>query len=449
MISMRYGQRLAEGKGLTWTDGAKVEGYSNLMWTLMMAAVQRLGATQATASAWILALNAVCLGWLACAVRRLARALGAGAWAAVWAGIVCAFSFDFLRGALSGLEMVAVAALTAEALAQGAEAEAQGRAWRLWPFALAGMLALVRVDGAWAAGLILGLGLRRERRWRRWAFAAGLALGPAFAAEIFRLVYYGAWVPNTYLLKADYWPGKYGDAAAKLGLSLLRYPGAALAALGALGIRRLRPYGAVLAALALYCIWSGEDYYDFFRFFAPGFPLLFALAFAVVESFPGAKAKKIACAALAVLSLNALTDLGDLFFAGWDRSRELVEIGVTLGRKLPANDVLASCWAGDVFYFSGLRGVDLLGKCDAHVAAVRPDPSLGGSGHNKMDLEYSFSKLKPDWILVPVPTFSARDEAYTIAPYDLRVLQNSSFQKHCYASLEQISPRWALCHCRW
>ena len=36
-ISLRYAERLAHGKGLTWTGGEAVEGYSNLLWVLLMA----------------------------------------------------------------------------------------------------------------------------------------------------------------------------------------------------------------------------------------------------------------------------------------------------------------------------------------------------------------------------------------------------------------------------
>lgn len=37
-ISLRYSWRLLHGHGLTWTDGAPVEGYSNLLWVLLVAA---------------------------------------------------------------------------------------------------------------------------------------------------------------------------------------------------------------------------------------------------------------------------------------------------------------------------------------------------------------------------------------------------------------------------
>ena len=33
-VSLRYAERLLHGDGLTWTDGERVEGYSNLLWVL-------------------------------------------------------------------------------------------------------------------------------------------------------------------------------------------------------------------------------------------------------------------------------------------------------------------------------------------------------------------------------------------------------------------------------
>ena len=43
MISMRYAQSLAEGHGLVWNPGeAPVEGYTNFLWTLVMAKLWNL-----------------------------------------------------------------------------------------------------------------------------------------------------------------------------------------------------------------------------------------------------------------------------------------------------------------------------------------------------------------------------------------------------------------------
>jgi hypothetical protein len=56
--------------------------------------------------------------------------------------------------------------------------------------------------------------------------------------------------------------------------------------------------------------------------------------------------------------------------------------------------------AGTVPYYSGLRGVDVLGKSDRHVARL-PPRGVGQTitpGHNKFDLQYSIGELRPDVI---------------------------------------------------
>src|ERR1700742_3826290 len=42
-ISLRYAQRFAHGEGLTWTAGERVEGYTDLLWVLLLGAVSKLG----------------------------------------------------------------------------------------------------------------------------------------------------------------------------------------------------------------------------------------------------------------------------------------------------------------------------------------------------------------------------------------------------------------------
>jgi hypothetical protein len=41
MISMRYAANLAAGAGLVWNPGERVEGYTNFLWTLLMAVAAR------------------------------------------------------------------------------------------------------------------------------------------------------------------------------------------------------------------------------------------------------------------------------------------------------------------------------------------------------------------------------------------------------------------------
>src|SRR5688572_15029870 len=53
LISLRYGRRLASGLGLTWTDGERVEGYTDLLWVLFAATATKLGAGPISVARWL------------------------------------------------------------------------------------------------------------------------------------------------------------------------------------------------------------------------------------------------------------------------------------------------------------------------------------------------------------------------------------------------------------
>jgi hypothetical protein len=79
LISLRYAERFAAGKGLTWNDGEQVEGYSNLLWVLITSIGPALGIDTvlfAQASAFVLTAAGVAVALLAL-LRLNATPLGA------------------------------------------------------------------------------------------------------------------------------------------------------------------------------------------------------------------------------------------------------------------------------------------------------------------------------------------------------------------------------------
>ena len=82
LISLRYAKRLLEGHGLTWTDGPRVEGYSNLLWILLAAG---LGALKIDLVLTVRMLGFACMGAALAAVVQFG-ASGGGA-----AGVVAGF----------------------------------------------------------------------------------------------------------------------------------------------------------------------------------------------------------------------------------------------------------------------------------------------------------------------------------------------------------------------
>jgi hypothetical protein len=443
MVSMRFAQRWAAGQGPTWSDGARVEGYSNFLWTSGMALLHWLGAPRATASAWVLAANGLLLLWTGLATRRLAKALGAGPLAAAVAGLACAASYELVAMALSGLESVAVAAVSAEALATGAEAKAAGRPLPLAAAAWAGLLPLLRADGALPALLVLAAWLPERAAARRWGAALLLALGPGLAQLLWRHAYYGAWIPNTALLKDGVWPGKYGDAALKSGAALLRYP-LVLAGVLASGLRQGRwAWLGVLAALLAYTVWSGADYYPFFRFFAAGLPLFFALGLAGLDGLAPFRRKPVLLLLALLLGLNAAW-AGPRFLGSWGVGKERLQVALALPRYVQPGERVACCLAGAFFYFSDVQGVDLLGICDPVVAASPVDTAITLPGHNHMDLAWSLGTLKPSWVLLELPASAGGGDDYTITMYNLKLVTSPLFRGPYLGQVQRLSETWAL-----
>src|SRR5262245_10607656 len=68
LISLRYAARLLQGKGLTWNDGHPVEGYSNLLWILLLLP---FGALHVDLVAATRVLGLLCMaGAVACVLAR-------------------------------------------------------------------------------------------------------------------------------------------------------------------------------------------------------------------------------------------------------------------------------------------------------------------------------------------------------------------------------------------
>jgi arabinofuranosyltransferase len=194
-ISFRYAQNLVEGRGLVFNAGERVEGYTNLLWTLWIAAGMALGIEpELWAIFWCLVLSAGTLVLLA------HRALRAGA--VPIAAAVAAAHLDWAIYATSGLETALFTFLALAGCLLLSSGSLQPR--RLAAAgALLGLCALTWPDGilfAGAGGLVL-LGTRPA------ALARLVPYGAAFLlvwvpVTIVRVLYYGDFFPNTYYAKS-------------------------------------------------------------------------------------------------------------------------------------------------------------------------------------------------------------------------------------------------------
>jgi hypothetical protein len=392
-ISLRYAERLLAGEGLTWTDGERVEGYSNLLWVLLCAAAGALGADLVEAArtlgtvAAALVVAATAFGCRARTARELPAACAAPL-AIATAGPLAVWAGAGLEAPLA-LLCLCVGLISATELAGGrggTTARALLRAGL--PFAL---LCLCRPEGPlWlaATAAALAVALRsRERPARLLWFVLPAAI--AVTAQLaFRLAYYGEWVPNTAHVKVGLRREVFAPGADYVAGGLWAVRGAvALAAVGVAATlgRPARGRGLVAALPLLawlgYLVLIGGDHFPGWRHFVPALAPLSLLAATGLRAIAMGRAQTVLaallCVGMAAANWHATRTDGMVLFARaerWERDGEA--IGRWLRRRFgdqreqastPA-PLLAVDAAGALPFYSRLPCLDMLGLCDRTIA---------------------------------------------------------------------------------
>ena len=225
-ISFRYARNLLEGHGLVWNPGERVEGYSNFLWVLELAAIWAVtGVPPEDAARWLsVAYTAATLGAMAWWAWRLPglRERGLVWWMAL--ALLCSSATFALWTSAGGLEtrqftffvLLAVVALTAHrgsrrglavaslSLALAALTRPEGPliaaccfAW--WAIQEAASAGAERPGSGGVRAWALGLMRRMDWRGALWlALPFALIVGAHF---LWRFSYYGEWLPNTYYAK--------------------------------------------------------------------------------------------------------------------------------------------------------------------------------------------------------------------------------------------------------
>lgn len=276
-ISYRYARNLARGIGLVYNPGERVEGYTNFLWTVLLAGGVRLGLDPELLSKLMGAAAAFVSLALSFAISGRLLPFKRIPCLATW---LLASSIVFTGWSVFGLETgLFVCLVLAGTYLFLRESVPSAFPFSGLAFALAG---LTRPEAPIFLGLLMLL-LGRRMLTRQNLLRGALFLGPILLHLLFRRIYYGAWLPNTFFAKT-------GDPATQVMRGahyVLAYfahtgPAAQLAWLGlGIGVASRRKDVLALALLGLgvacYVLVVGGDWMNFFRFMAPFEPFCFLL----------------------------------------------------------------------------------------------------------------------------------------------------------------------------
>lgn len=403
MISMRYARNLAEGNGLVWTVGDRVEGYSNFLWTMLMAVVHAFRPPANLAAIPVRVIGYLCtVGTFVLAVRLLRVFVPRGALPAVVVLTCMVLCPDVVLWATWGFENALLGFLLLVFLVRLFE---RGCDDPIAYLALA-LVPITRADAIYlfAANAVVAL-LISTNRGRTIVWLA-LALIP-FAAHIaFRLAYYGEWLPNTYYLKVHGLTDKHSRGF-EYAKSFVRMYGVLLAVSIASGLSIARRDRRGLAVLVLvlanlgYVTMVGSDMFSGYRFFSHLLPVLLAFASAgIVLLGQGLVGRLSIAAALLIISVPPTPKVFSRLLVhntNGDQQKQIQVAAIINKNALPDSSIAVLC-GGLVPYMTRRPAFDILGKSDKHIARLDPFPG-SMAGHGKVDTDYIVGR-RPDLMVM-------------------------------------------------
>ncbi len=371
-ILFRYARNASRGWGLVFNHGERVEGYTSFLWVVWLWLWRFAGLEPPTVAVWTgrLAAIATIIG-VACQARdRYIIPALAGP-------VFLSLNRSFAASASNGMETCTFALTVFLAL------QSSG-AWSWW---LAGVAALVRPEGLIVAALLL----LRERR----GAAVVLAGVPIVLHWLWRVWYYGDWLPNTFWAKVPWiFPAnglRYLSAfASEYRLGLL----APILLVGAFARRRYLQLLFVLSFVAYVCLVGGDVME--FRFMVPILPALalflsdgcHVVGGVVRGRAPGRWVCAGTLVVIGVLQLPSLTGFEPR--NGIPSLEQLARgtvrwsaVGRWLSRHARPDELVATTAAGAIPYYSDLPAIDMHGLCDRSIARL-PVETRGRVGHERV-----------------------------------------------------------------
>jgi len=433
LISLRYAERLLQGDGLTWTSGEAVEGYSNLAWVLGVSMIGAFGLNLIDA-ARVLGVTSILFSFwaLARAYPRSDQKQSILPW--IGGALILCASPPIAVWTIGGLEQSLFLATLLWYLVGGLhlldEPNTTTKA-TIVASALAGaLLCITRPDGPlfimlWASVFAIKTYLTERPRLsvnlRRGAPLLVFPLIAVVTQTLFRVIYYGDWLPNTAHLKAEIsdqtltWGQAYWyDAALIVGPFFLP---------AFLSLKSSKKASISLVWLSVitwvgYTWGVGGDIFPGHRHAVIICGLLALLTTLGIMSISSVLIRRLSLLlTIGICALSFKTSQSAIAYQNakierWEWDGKI--IGEWIGAAFRQNDpLIAVTAAGTLPYFSKLRALDMQGLNDRHIAR-QPAQSNYMLGHNRGDGAYVLSR-KPDLLAFRVfglgpPAFVSGDQ---------------------------------------
>ena len=278
-IAFRFSKNLVDGHGLVYNPGERVEGYTQFLWVLLMAAGMKVGLQP---EGFSMAVGITCGVLILLLLVRLSRGTAGGLTPWVWIAPLClAVNRSFAAWCTGGLGTQFFAFLVlASAVCFMWARERNGSL--VAASLLYGVTTLARPEGGLFFA-VCGLFVLWDVLRRRSGFGALVRFTLPFvvlvgAHFLWRHHYYGFWLPNTFYAKVSglWWDQSklYLGLFANDHLLILSAP-LLLLLLGRGGARHLLLAGQCVL-YTLYIVYVGGDRFEY-RFMTPVLPLYFWL----------------------------------------------------------------------------------------------------------------------------------------------------------------------------
>jgi len=452
-ISYRYALHLAEGKGLVWNlDGPRVEGFSNLLWVLMLALVRLFGFEILTASKFLSAALGLINLWVLWLICRHLWKDHAYWWLPV---LLVAATPEWSAWSVSGLEIAMVGTFLLLLILGMCRHGAAGTL--LLTIGAVG-LTLTRPEGAALAAvalLIAWVGERPRGPYEHWTVrmvpAASLILTAA-GLMAFRLAYYGYPFPNTVYAKFETTLPSAGHVLRWIVLTAPLLAGHAMAwrsRTPATGVWIMR--GAlILTVLQMLIVLPVHPVMNVLHRYLIAFLPLLALSAPVLTTRMSSRTRwggAIAAAVLVVWTLQgwpAVAEKTRREAYMFDRTRCVADKLL----RLPGRPTVGLQDAGRIPYWTDLPAYDAWGLCDLELAhrgfslesilEKRPDVYVMSA---RFTAEGHFKPyLGMDGMLMQMPAFAEQYGLWSFCPGT----GDTSYMTYDYAIFVQAD--WARSH---